>query len=159
MKSTDHVNEVSFSNMMEFQLHGTLTREDYDALSPEIDRKIAKYGKIRVLVIMQDFHGWDGRALWQAIKWNSKHFRHLERLGVVGDKSIEVHNSSGAFDLSYRKKVRWQRWVTNFYRRFADAEVRYFTAEELDDARDWVNGRLDESADSAETPYDEAQFR
>lgn len=139
MKSTAHVNEVSSGNVLEFELQGTLSREDYDKLTPEIEKIVADYGKIRVLVLMHDFHGWDRSALWEAIKWNSKHFRHLERLAVVGEKSIEIRNVSGAFDLSYQKKVRWQRWLTNLYRPFTDAEVRYFTSDEIAEARGWVN--------------------
>lgn len=141
MKSTAHVNEVSFENVLQFELHGVLSWEDYDRLTPEIERIVAEYGKIRVLVIMHDFHGWDRGALWEAIKWNSKHFRHLERLAVVGEKSVEVRNMSGAFDLRYDKKVRWQRWLTNLYRPFTDAEVRYFTPDEIDEARRWINER------------------
>jgi hypothetical protein len=141
MKSTAHVNEVSVENVLEFELHGILSREDYDKLTPGIESIVAEYGKIRVLVIMHDFHGWDRGALWEAIKWNSKHFRHLERLAVVGEKSIEVRNVSGAFDLRYNKKVRWQRWLTNLYRTFSDAEVRYFLPDEIDEARQWIHER------------------
>ncbi len=140
MKATEHVDKDISANVLEFELHGTLTCEDYDKLVPDIERIIARYGRIRALVVMRDFHGWDAAALWEAIKWNVKHFRHLERLAVVGEKSVEVRNSSGAFDLSYRRKVRWQRWLTNFYRPFTDAEVRYFTSDELEVARNWLYG-------------------
>ena len=140
MKSTAHVDEEVRANVLEFDLHGKLSREDYEGLAPEIQSLIDQYGTIRVLVIMHGFHGWDAGALWEAIKWNSQHFRHVERLAVVGDKAIETANGVGAFDLSYSRKVRWQKWITNFYRAFAHAEVRYFSVEELDEAREWLNG-------------------
>lgn len=138
MKTTAHVAEEASANVLEFEVHGTLAREDYDKLVPEIERIIDRYGKIRVLVIMHGFHGWDASALWESIKWNSKHFGDLERLAVVGDKPVEVRDVSGAFELSYRRKVRWQRWLTSFYRPFTDADVRYFRSDELDEARDWL---------------------
>jgi hypothetical protein len=139
MKSTAHVDELVWANVLEFDLHGKLTREDYDAFVPEIERLIARHGRLRVLVTMHDFHGWDARGLWEAIKWNARHFRHIERLAVVGEDFIEVRDNAGAFDLSYRRKVRWQKWMTNLYRSFADAEVRYFTPGQLEEAREWAN--------------------
>ncbi|MDR3402167.1 MAG: STAS/SEC14 domain-containing protein [Chthoniobacter sp.] len=139
MKSTAHVDEEVRANVLEFDLHGKLSREDYEELTPEIESLIDQYGTIRVLVIMRGFHGWDAGAFWEAIKWNSRHFRHIERLAVVGEEAIDVRDGFGAFDLSYSRKVRWQKWMTNFYRAFAHARVRYFTLEELDEAREWLN--------------------
>lgn len=150
MKTTEHVDEEISANVLECELHGTLTRDDYAKLVPDIEKIIERYGRIRALVVMHEFHGWDAGALWEAIKWNVKHFRHLERLAVVGEKSVEVRNSSGAFDLSYRHKVRWQRWLTNFYRPFTDAEVRYFTSDELEFARGWVHGVYGEAVTADE---------
>jgi len=144
MKMTAHVDKEVSGNVLEFELHGTLTREDYDKLTPEIERIIGQHGRIRVLVIMHDFHGWDAGAFWEAIKWNSKHFRHLERLAVVGDKSIETRDA-GAFDMSYRRPLHWQRWLTNFYRPFTNAEVGYFTTDELGEAREWLYGESREA--------------
>jgi len=142
MKSTAHVDEEVRGNVLEFDLHGTLTREDYEKFVPEIESLITQHGMIRVLVTMHGFHGWDAGAMWEAIKWNSRHFRQIERLAVVGEKAIEVRGGSGAFDLSYSRKVRWQKWMTNFYRAFAHAQVRYFTLEQLSDAREWLSGGL-----------------
>lgn len=153
MKTTAHVDEEVSRNVLEFDLHGTLTREDYDKLTPDIERIIGRYGKIRVLVVMHDFHGWDAGAFWEAIKWNSKHFRHLERLAVVGDKSIETREVSGAFDVSFRRPLRWQRWLTNFYRPFTDAEVRYFIMDDLEEAREWLYAGLPEHVVCKETTF------
>ena len=44
----------------------------------------------------------------------------IERLAIVGEKT-------------------WHKWMTGFCKPFTSAEVRYFTHEELDAARAWVN--------------------
>ena len=119
MHSTAHVDEEVHGKVMEVVIHGTLGPEDYHRFVPETESLIAQHGKIRMLVVMHDFHGWRPGALWEDIKWNAKHMRHVERLAIVGEKT-------------------WHQWMTGFWP-FTSAEVRYFTMAQLDAARDWVN--------------------
>jgi hypothetical protein len=118
--STEHVDELSHGRVLEVDLHGKLAREDYERFVPEIERMIREYFKIRVLITMHDFHGWDAGAIMEDIKWNARHFSDIERLAVVGEKT-------------------WHTLMTRFSRPFSKTEVRYFTAEELDAARAWIN--------------------
>ena len=140
INSTAHVDEEVHENVLEIRLHGKLNRSDYEQFVPESEKLMLKYGRIRLLMIMDAFHGWDAGALWDAVKWNSRHFSQIERLAVVGEKPIEVRNTSGAFDLGVSREVHWQKWMTNFSRPFTNAEVRYFAHDELDTARAWING-------------------
>ena len=120
MKSTAHVDEEVHGKVMEVALHGKLGREDYYLFAPEAERLIEKHGKIRILVTMHDFHGWTAGALWEDVKWNAKHFSQIERLAIVGEKS-------------------WHKWMTGFYKPFTSTEVRYFTPDQTDAARAWLN--------------------
>jgi len=119
MNSTAHVDEEVHGRLMEVDLHGKLTREDYEKFVPETERLIAEYGKIRMLITMHDFHGWDAGALWEDVKWNARHFNEIERLAVVGE-------------------MTWHKWMTGFCRPFTTAKVRYFTHDQLADARAWL---------------------
>jgi SpoIIAA-like len=116
-----HVSEEVRGNVLEVDLTGKLGREDYERFVPKTERLIQQYGKIRVLMVMRDFHGWDARALWEDIKWDVKHFNHIERVAMVGEK-------------------KWQEWMAAFCRPFTTAKVRYFGHEKLDEARTWVSG-------------------
>jgi SpoIIAA-like len=69
------------------KLTGKLAKEDYEQFAPEVDRLIKQHGKLRMLVQMHDFHGWTAGALWQDIKFDLKHFRQIERLALVGEKT------------------------------------------------------------------------
>ncbi len=120
MNCTDHVDEEVHGKVLEVDLHGRLSREDYEVFVPETEKLIGQYGKIRILVTMHDFHGWDAGALWEDTKWNVKHFNQIERLAVVGEKT-------------------WHRLMTGFCRPFTSAQVRYFTHEQLAAARAWIN--------------------
>ena len=120
MNSTAHIDEEVHGNLLEVDLHGKLSREDYEKFVPETESLIRQFGKIRVLVTMHDFHGWDTGALWEDMKWNVKHFDHIERLAIVGEKT-------------------WHKWMTGFVRPFTTAQVRYFTLDQLGAARAWLN--------------------
>ena len=118
--STEHVDKQSHGRVLEVVLHGKLAREDYERFVPEIERMIREYFRIRVLVIMRDFHGWDAGALLEDLKWNAEHFRDIERLAVVGERT-------------------WHTWMTGFCKPFSTTEVRYFAAKDLAAARAWIN--------------------
>ena len=78
----------------------------------------------------QDFHGWSFGALWEDIKFDLKHFRDIDRLAMVGDRT-------------------WQKWMATFCRPFTSATIRYFDHDEITDAREWLfEGMSEESEDT-----------
>src|SRR5579862_3949167 len=89
------------------RLSGRLTREDYEHLVPELEAIMKKTGKIRLLVEMHDFHGWDPAALWEDVKFDVKHFDDLERIGMIGE-------------------AKWEEWMATFCKPFTSAEIGYF---------------------------------
>ena len=120
MRSTAHVNEIAHGRVLEVDLHGKLSRRDFDQIVPDTERLIARYGKIRLLVTMHDFEGWDAGALWEEIKWEAKHFHHIERIALVGDE-------------------RWQGAMAKSCKSFTIASMCHFHHDELDTATAWVN--------------------
>jgi hypothetical protein len=54
-------------------------------------------------------------------KNSHKHFNHIERVAMIGDK-------------------KWQEWMAAFSKPFTTAKVRYFHHEKLNEARTWVVG-------------------
>jgi hypothetical protein len=120
MKSTAHVDEVTHGRVLEVDLHGKLTRRDFDQFVPETERLIARHGKIRLLVTMHDFDGWDAGALWEEIKWEAKHFLHIERIAIVGEEC-------------------WQKRMAKVCNSLTTAKVRYFKLNQLEAAYAWVD--------------------
>ena len=101
---------------------GKLSEEDYLHFVPELERLIKEYGKISILFLMDDFHGWNAGALWEDLKFDLKHFADIERLAMVREKS-------------------WQKGMSNFCRPFTTAKIRYFDHKAADAAVAWIESR------------------
>ncbi len=106
--------------VLEVRVTGTLETADYEAFVPEIERLIGEHGKIRVLLYLHGFHGWTAGALWQDLKFDVKHFNHIERLAIVGES-------------------KWQQGMAMFCKPFTTAQIKYFDHDRLPDARQWIN--------------------
>ena len=107
-------------NILTVRITGKLSKEDYELLVPEVERLIEEHGKIRVLLILVDFHGWSAGALWEDTKFNIHHFNDLERLAIVGDK-------------------KWEKGMAVFCKPFTTAKIRYFDISEEEAAARWIH--------------------
>jgi hypothetical protein len=105
--------------LLTIHMTGRLHKADYAHFVPKVDQAIAKHGKVRMLVIMRNFHGWDAGALWEDTKFDVKHFNHLERVAIVGEKT-------------------WEKWMAMFCKPFTTAKIQYFSAAHVAAAREWV---------------------
>jgi hypothetical protein len=108
-------------HILEVRLTGKLERDDYRRFVPEFEKLFRSQGKVSILVEMVDFHGWDAGALWEDLKFDLKHFSHVEQIAMVGDRD-------------------WQKTMSLFCKPFTTARVRYFDATEIDLARAWLEG-------------------
>ena len=109
----------SSPKILGFKMSGKLHDEDYKKFVPLVDDAIAKQGKVRILAHFHDFHGWDGRALWDDIKFSTKHCLDIERIALVGDKT-------------------WEKWMAKVCKPFTMAKIQYFEAAKLDAAWKWL---------------------
>ncbi len=107
-------------NVMEVDVVGKLTKEDYGQFVPATEELIKEQGKVRILFVMHDFHGWSAGALWEDIKFDLKHFTDIERLGIVGES-------------------KWEHGMAIFCRPFTTAKMRYFDVAKIEEARKWIN--------------------
>lgn len=68
-----------------FETSGKLEAQDYrDVLIPSIEAA-AEHGKVRVVVVVDDFSGLSASALWEDLKLAAGHLRSLERFALVTD--------------------------------------------------------------------------
>lgn len=106
-------------------LVGTLAKEDYRPLVAEFTHLAAVHGKVRVLLNMTRFRGWDAGAFWEEIKFDLKHLNQLERLAVIGE-------------------ARWQHAITSIAKPISPAQIRYFDAAHINEAEAWFAGGMPE---------------
>jgi stage II sporulation SpoAA-like protein len=111
--------EKAGGRMLEVFLTGKLVKEDYETFVPAVERLVKQHGKIRMLVVMHDFHGWTAGALWADTKFAAHHFSNIEQLAVVGE-------------------TKWQHGMAVFCKPFTAAAVRYFDQTALGEAHAWL---------------------
>ena len=112
--------ELMEGKFIEVKVSGKLTKEAYQEFVPMTEAAIKKHGKVRILFIMHDFHGWDAGALWEDVKFDVKHFSQIERLAIVGE-------------------TKWEQGMAAFCRPFTTAKMKYFDSKDVEKARAWVN--------------------
>lgn len=98
---------------------GTLNEDDYRKFIPEAENLMKEHGSLDLLVILEDFEGWTPRAFWEDLRFDVKHYHDVARLALVGDS-------------------QWHQGMTQLFRPFTAAEVRYYDLSELEDAKAWV---------------------
>ncbi len=109
--------------IVEMRLSGRLSRQDYEEFIPRMERLINEHGKLDLLVLMHDFHGWDFGGLWEDTRFAFKHYGQIERIALVGE-------------------TKWQKGMSFFCKPFTKAEIHYFDFGETDRAREWLRDRL-----------------
>ncbi len=114
------VTEENGGKLLTLEVSGKLEKADYELFVPEFERLIRQHGKLRVLIDMNDFHGWEVSALWEDTKFAVKHFSDIDRLAMAGEE-------------------RWQRGMATFCKPFTKATVRYFEHVDVVEARKWLS--------------------
>jgi hypothetical protein len=102
-----------------FKLSGKLHDEDYKTFVPAVDKAVAEQGKVRMLAVFHDFHGWDAKALWDDIKFSTTHCTKIERIALVGEKS-------------------WEKGMAAVCKPFTMAKIQYFDAADIAKAKAWL---------------------
>ena len=104
---------------LEVTASGKLSKQDYERFEPAVDALIDACGKIKVLFMMHDFHGWNLGAAWEDVKFAAKHFRDIEKIAMVGDKA-------------------WEKWMATICKPFTMSSVKYFQVGQEEAARKWL---------------------
>ncbi len=109
----------SWENVLTMRLSGKLTKEDYERFVPEIERMMKAHDKVRILVSLEDFHGWTAAAAWEDTKFGMRHFSDIERIAIVGEEA-------------------WEKGMALLLKPFTKAKVKYFDASQMTAAKTWI---------------------
>ena len=113
------VQEEGDGQTLVLRVHGKLETSDYERFVPEFERLAARQRTLKVLFEMSDFHGWTTGAFWKDTRFAQRHFRDIDRLAMVGEKT-------------------WYQGMASFCKPFTTATIRYFDRDEAAAARDWL---------------------
>ena len=102
-----------------FETEGRIEAEDYrDVVLPALERA-AQTGEVRFLIVMPEFHGMSGGAIWQDLKVGVEQLRAWKRIAVVTD-------------------IEWVTHMTHLFGWMTPGEVKVFPSAGRQDALDWV---------------------
>lgn len=104
-------------NVVAIRASGKLTHEDYEMLLPKLTEVAEEHGSVRMLIELEDFQGWEPKAIWDDLKFDVRHGSEYERCAVVGEN-------------------KWQEWMTKLSKPFLT--IKYFTREEREQAWEWL---------------------
>ncbi|WP_380058339.1 STAS/SEC14 domain-containing protein [Falsihalocynthiibacter sp. SS001] len=114
-----HLDDIG-GNAIEVKLIGKLDSKVYDRTSIEMDNLIGSRTKIRLLVDLREFDGWQGiSALWDHLSLVRDHHNQLERAALVGDKS-------------------WQKLAEKAFSKLINADLEYFESDDYGKAKAWI---------------------
>jgi hypothetical protein len=104
-----------------FEASGKLSTADYrDVVFPVLENAF-KSGEVRFLVVITDFGGMSGGALWQDLKVGIEHFRGWKRIALVTD-------------------IDWMTQATHLLGWMTPGETKAFSLDQRDEAIAWVAG-------------------
>jgi hypothetical protein len=102
-----------------FEASGMLRAEEYkDVIVPALARA-AESGELRFVLVIPDFKGMTGSAVWEDLKTGVSHLRHWKKIALVTD-------------------VEWMSHLTSLFGWMTPGQTRVFTMAERDEALAWV---------------------
>ena len=104
-----------------FEASGKLSANDYrDVVIPALESAF-KSGEVRFLIVMTDFGGLSGGALWQDLKVGVEHLRGWKRIALVTD-------------------IDWVTHATHLFGWMTPGETKTFSLDQRQEAIAWVAG-------------------
>ena len=108
-------------NLVTARITGTLTQAELGSLQKATGDIIKKQGRVKLLVLVEAFAGWEKGATWGDFTFQVHHDASIERMAIVGDK-------------------KWADLVLLFTSQgLRPFPIEYFDAADLAGARAWLD--------------------
>lgn len=105
--------------MVAVKITDTIKKKDYEALIPEIEKKINQFGKINFYLEVRDGVRWNAKSFWSDMCFNLKHAQDIRKVAFVGDEQLEEK-------------------IIELFKPFANAEIRWYQESEKTEALKWI---------------------
>lgn len=109
-------------NLLIGEFRGVLARAEFDECTRHAEEAIRQHGKVRMLILLEGFAGWERGADWGDVSFALDHDQDVERMAIVGD----------------------EQWKDEFFAftaaPFRTTKIEFFPPSRLDAARAWVKG-------------------
>jgi hypothetical protein len=102
------------------RISGLLKKSEMDAVQAEAAQKLGPESAVKLLVILENFQDWDRALDWGDMNFYAEHGDKIVKIAIVGDAK---HKSD---------------WMMFSGAEFRKAPVKYFTPNQLQQARQWL---------------------
>ena len=73
------------NNIGKFQVSGLLGKAELEQVQNQCEAAIQKVGNIRILIIVNDFQGWEKTGGWEDLSFPERNDRYIDKFAIVGD--------------------------------------------------------------------------
>jgi len=109
-----------FNGIVTNRISGLLTYAELSAVQQEVLAIIGREGGIRLLILAEDFQGWDKAGDWEDVSFQSQSDPYINKMALVGDK-------------------KWKDLALMFTGKgFREFPIEYFEPHEVEKARAWL---------------------
>jgi hypothetical protein len=112
---------VGFTNgLLTLKVSATLTEVELRAAQQAAGELIREYGKLRILVLAEDFAGWERGGQWNDFSFQARYDQSIDRMAIVGDS-------------------KWEELALMFAAKdMRHFPIEYFESADLEAARAWL---------------------
>ncbi len=104
------------------KISGTLKRPELAALEKAAVELFRQQGKMRILILTENFQGWERGDDWGDLSFMRENDRHMEKIAIVGEK-------------------KWKDLALIFTgKNYRECPVEYFQPEDISQAQAWLMG-------------------
>ena len=75
--------------VLTLEVSGKLTQAELATVQKAAGEIIARQGKLRILVLTENFTGWERGAGWGDFSFQTQHDASIERMAIVGERKWE----------------------------------------------------------------------
>ena len=114
-------NNLKKDSLVSLTLQAAPSEREEERLSRLLKEKIQRYGKVRVLLMLENYPAADSaESLYEDMNFLKLHAEDIERLAVVGERA-------------------WQETWVALFGLFGGMETAYFDRSEKKDAAAWIS--------------------
>jgi hypothetical protein len=112
--------ESASDGLLTIKVNGKLTQPEWVSVQKQSSSYIDQFQRVRILVIAENFQGWEKKGNWGDISFQAKYDKSIEKMAIVGEKQWE--------DLSLMFTAKG----------FRPFPIEYFQPVELARAKAWI---------------------
>jgi hypothetical protein len=107
-------------NVRVLRFTGLLRKAEVDTVQAAAAKQFEKLDTVKVLVVVENFEGWERGADWGDLSFFLKYGDRMEKIAIVGDP-------------------KWEEKLLMFAGAgFRKAPVKFFSSDKLTEARTWL---------------------